>query len=121
MSFLSKTSKNRFHVEISIWLITFIGFRFHNFYCTLQTPLSGRRVMCYVNIYNKRKIKHIYTHFLFKMGTCHHSWHSFMACQMSWLTYILNWSIQSFSWDYDLVSHSTHVVCFNFIHEWRNW
>ena len=29
-----------------------------------------------------------------------------------------NWSLQPFSQDYDLVSHTTYVVCVNFIHEW---
>ena len=35
------------------------------------------------------------------------------------LTYIHNWSLQSFSQDCGLSSDSTHVVCVNFIHEWR--
>ena len=33
-------------------------------------------------------------------------------------TYIHNWPLQSFSQDYGLVSHTTHVVCVNFIREW---
>ena len=33
------------------------------------------------------------------------------------LTYIHNWPLQPFSQDYGLVSHTTHVVCVNFIHE----
>ena len=35
-------------------------------------------------------------------------------------TYIHNWSLQPFSHDYDLVSHTTYVVCVSFIHEWRD-
>ena len=34
-------------------------------------------------------------------------------------TYIYNWSLQP-SQDYDLASHNTHVVCVNFILEWRD-
>ena len=34
-------------------------------------------------------------------------------------TYI-NWSLQPFSQDYYLVSHTTYVVCVNFIHKWRD-
>ena len=34
-------------------------------------------------------------------------------------TYIHNWPLQPFSHDYGLASHTTHVVCFNFIREWR--
>ena len=32
--------------------------------------------------------------------------------------YIHNWSLQPFSQDYHLVSQTTYVVCFNFIHKW---
>ena len=32
-------------------------------------------------------------------------------------TYIHNWPLQPFSQDYGLVSHTTHVVCVNFIRE----
>ena len=35
-------------------------------------------------------------------------------------TYIHNWPLQSFSQDYGLVSHTAHVVCVNFMHEWRD-
>ena len=35
-------------------------------------------------------------------------------------TYIRNWSLQPFSQDSDLASHTTYVVCVNFIHEWRD-
>ena len=35
-------------------------------------------------------------------------------------TYIHNWPLQHFSQAYGLVSHTTHVVCFNFIREWRD-
>ena len=35
-------------------------------------------------------------------------------------TYIHNWPLQPFSQDYGLASQSTHVVCVNFIHEWRD-
>ena len=31
-------------------------------------------------------------------------------------TYILNWPLQLSSQDYGLASHTTHVVCVNFIH-----
>ena len=33
---------------------------------------------------------------------------------------IHNWLLQPFSQDYDLASHTTYVVCVNFIHKWRN-
>ena len=32
-------------------------------------------------------------------------------------TYIHNWPLQPFSQDYGLASHTTHVVCVNFIRE----
>ena len=32
----------------------------------------------------------------------------------------IHWSLQPFSQDYDLASHTTHFVCVNFIHEWRD-
>ena len=32
---------------------------------------------------------------------------------------IHNWSLQSFSPVIDLISHTTYVVCVNFIHKWR--
>ena len=35
-------------------------------------------------------------------------------------TYIRNWSLQPFSQDSDLASHTIYVVCVNFIHEWRD-
>ena len=35
-------------------------------------------------------------------------------------THIHYWSLQHFSEDYGLVSHTTYVVCINFIHEWRD-
>ena len=34
--------------------------------------------------------------------------------------YIHNWPLQHFSQDYSLASHTTHVVCVNFIREWRD-
>ena len=34
--------------------------------------------------------------------------------------YIHNWPLQSFSQVNDLVSHTTYVVCVNFIHKWRD-
>ena len=34
-------------------------------------------------------------------------------------TYIYNWPLQFFSQDYGLASHTTHVVCVNFIRKWR--
>ena len=33
---------------------------------------------------------------------------------------IHNWSLQPFSQDYNLASHTTCVVCINCIHEWRH-
>ena len=30
------------------------------------------------------------------------------------------WSLQPFSQDYELASHTTYVVCINFIHKWRD-
>ena len=35
-------------------------------------------------------------------------------------TYIHNWSLQPFSQDYDLVSHTPYVVCVNFKYEGRD-
>ena len=35
-------------------------------------------------------------------------------------TCIHSWPLQSFSQHYDLASHTTHVVCINFIHKWRD-
>ena len=35
-------------------------------------------------------------------------------------TYIHNWPLQPFSQNYGLVSHTTHVVCVNFKHKWRD-
>ena len=35
-------------------------------------------------------------------------------------TYIHSWPLQSFSLDYNLVSHTTYVVCVNFVYEARN-
>ena len=35
-------------------------------------------------------------------------------------TYIHNWPLQHFSQDFGLASHTTHVVCVNFISEWRD-
>ena len=37
-----------------------------------------------------------------------------------WNTYIHKWSLQPLSQDYCLVSHTTYVVCVNFIPEWRD-
>ena len=34
--------------------------------------------------------------------------------------YIHNWLLQSFSQYYGLASYNSHVVCLNFIHEWRD-
>ena len=45
-----------------------------------------------------------------------------MGCrveQIQLYTYIHNWSLQPFSQDYGLASHTTHVVWVNFILEWR--
>ena len=36
------------------------------------------------------------------------------------VTYIHNWPLQPFSQDYGLASHTTHVVCVNFMREWRD-
>ena len=35
-------------------------------------------------------------------------------------TYVRYWSLQSFSQDYDLVFHSTYVLCVNVACEWWN-
>ena len=35
-------------------------------------------------------------------------------------TYTYNWPLQPFCQDYGLASHTTHVVCVNFIGEWRD-
>ena len=35
-------------------------------------------------------------------------------------TYIHNWPLQPFSQKHGLASHTTHVVCVNFILEWRD-
>ena len=35
-------------------------------------------------------------------------------------TYIYDWPLQPLSLDYGLVSHITHVVCVNFLREWRD-
>ena len=34
--------------------------------------------------------------------------------------YIHNWPLQHASQDYGLASHTTHVVCVNFIRDWRD-
>ena len=39
---------------------------------------------------------------------------------MKILAYIHNWPLQSFSPDYGLASHTTHVVCVTFVREWRD-
>ena len=47
----------------------------------------------------------------------------FDCCKCLWpnsSTYIHNWSLQPFSQDYVLAAHTAHVVCFNFIREWRD-
>ena len=45
----------------------------------------------------------------------------FVLIKCSKYNYIHNWSLQPFSQDYDdLASHTTYVMCINFIHEWRN-
>ena len=35
-------------------------------------------------------------------------------------TYIHNWSLQPFSQDFGLASHTAHVACVNFIRDWRD-
>ena len=35
-------------------------------------------------------------------------------------TYIHNWALQPFSQDYGLASNTTHIVCVNFMREWRD-
>ena len=47
-------------------------------------------------------------------------WWSFPFSLSHSLTYIHNWSLKPFSQDYDLASHTTYVVCVNFIHKWRD-
>ena len=37
-----------------------------------------------------------------------------------YFTYMHNWPLQPFSQDYGLASHTIHIVCINFIHEWRD-
>ena len=44
---------------------------------------------------------------------------STQRCQRTY-TYIHNWPLQPFSQDYGLASHTTYVVCVNFIREWRD-
>ena len=44
----------------------------------------------------------------------------FWVCIDFFVTYIHNWPLQTFSQDYDLSSHTTHVVCVNFMREWRD-
>ena len=56
--------------------------------------------MCYKYIFYNRKFK-------ITVGV-NHLWRS---------VYIHNWSLETFSQDYDLVSHTTYVVCNNFIRE----
>ena len=34
--------------------------------------------------------------------------------------YTHNWPLEPYTQDYDLASHTTHVVCDNFIHEWQD-
>ena len=36
------------------------------------------------------------------------------------IVYIHNCSLQPFSQDYNLVSHTTNVLCVNFMYDWRN-
>ena len=42
-------------------------------------------------------------------------WYILSCCQRDWKTYVHNWLLKPFSHYYDLVSHSTHVVCVYFI------
>ena len=48
----------------------------------------------------------------------------FVICMIvSWLNdlmYTHNWSLQPCSQDYDIASHTTYIVCFNFIHLWQD-
>ena len=43
-----------------------------------------------------------------------------MKCIRWELIYIYNCPLQPFSQDYGRASHTTHVVCVNFIREWRD-
>ena len=44
----------------------------------------------------------------------------FIVETKTFFTYVHNWPLQSFSQDYGLGSHTTHIVCVNFIREWRD-
>ena len=64
----------------------------------------------------------IFTRKIFRLKinfTCH-----YILLQNSLLnnihTYIHNWPLQPFSQDYGLASHTTHVMCVNFIRERRD-
>ena len=35
-------------------------------------------------------------------------------------TYIHNWPLEAFSQDFRIASHTTHLVCFHFIRDWRD-
>ena len=50
------------------------------------------------------------------------TWSKREAIEFSKHTYtkIHIWLLQPFSQDYDLASRTTNVVCFNFIHKWRD-
>ena len=55
-------------------------------------------------------------------GSCA-MWYNFFSFLYYSLTnmhiYIHNFLLQSFSQDYDVASHTTYVMFFNFIHKWR--
>ena len=42
-------------------------------------------------------------------------WNRIDSCNFYWHTYIHNWPLRLFSLDNGLASHTTHVVCVNFI------
>ena len=57
------------------------------------------------------------------LGECDHDtifYFFFFIKQIFLVAYIHNRSLQPFSQDYNLVNHTTYVVCVNFIHEWWN-
>ena len=58
----------------------------------------------YIQLFEQKRVLHNSTHIL--LGY--------------YAEYIHNWPLQLFSQNYCLASHTTHVVCVDFIREWRN-
>ena len=44
-----------------------------------------------------------------------------LYCSTMLIVHIIHWPLQSFSQNCGLASHTTYVVCFNFIREWRTY